>query len=234
MSVTPPLFGYGSLILPPSLISRFRDVTPSIDAVYRGDTPDIIRRDAIEEWEALADRLTLLPVKVYGYQRYYSIASDRGNTMLELVKSDVPDAFVNGVLIVGLTDAEETQVKGTESMYDYTVVENPRLEWYVPDDEVAGIDVGDISSIRLFASKKHSDDIVADAPRNETYHTRIVNGIEMLDGLYETSLFDAFYTDFCETTYERAYDSNDPAVFNTVAENNALREAAKKGKHTDF
>ncbi|QLD86810.1 hypothetical protein HWV23_14105 [Natronomonas halophila] len=218
-----PIFGYGSLILPTSLISRFENIDTAIDDVYRADADSTVRDDAIDRWEERKDRITYLPAKLWGYRRYYSLESDRGDMMLEAVRTGDVDDWINGVLIFGLSDEEKIQVKGTESAYDYETIEDPRLEYYVDTDRIDDVDVTSLSEIEIFAKNIDPEDLRAENPRNRTYHERICTGIMMIGEMYGADVADEFYEDFCRSTYEAAYDADDATTFNTVAENNRIR-----------
>ena len=209
------LFGYGSLILPTSLVSRFEDLPTDIGAVYDGTTTGRIRPSAMDAWRRLEDRITYLPAKLYGFRRYYSLESPRGGTMLEIVPAD-DDEWINGVAICGLSDPERDAVADTEDGYERRVFESPPLEWYV-DPETTGVDAP--STLEVFVSQRRPDDIETAQRRNETYHERILLGIELLGETYGADVAAAFYRDFCATTYETAVDADDPTMFNTVAEN---------------
>ncbi|MFD1598250.1 hypothetical protein [Halobellus rarus] len=217
-----PIFGYGSLILPTSLISRFENVDPTLDDVYEGNTERNVRANALEKWEERRERIVYVPAKIRGFRRYYSLESDRGGTMLEAVRTDDPDDWINGVLVFGLTAEEKNQIRETETPYDYTGVRDPELEYYVDPDRFDEYDVTDISEVRLFANSAESADITAEKPRNGTYHSRIVNGIMMIGETYGSAVATEFYRDFCASTYETAYDSTDATDFNTVAENDEI------------
>lgn len=217
-----PLFGYGSLILPTSLVSRFEDIDPAIERVYDETTSETIRTEALEKWETLRDRITYVPAKIRGFRRYYSLASDRGGTMLVAVRTDDPADWINGVLVFGLTDEERGQIAATEPGYEHAVVRNPRLEYYVDPDEIDRPAVDRTDRITLFANSTVPDPTSVDHPRNEVYHRRIVTGIQMLGETYGSDVAKAFYDDFCETTYEIPQDGSG-AEFTTVKANNSHR-----------
>lgn len=217
-----PMFGYGSLILPTSLVSRFESVDPALEEVYSGETEDRVRDDALVKWEERRDRITYVPAKLWGFRRYYTLESDRGGMMLETIRTDDPDDWINGVLISGLSADEERQIAKSEAVYEYLTVAGPKLEFYVDPAEIDGVDPADFAEIRIFASDKSSAAMRADAPRNRVYHDRIRTGIMMIGEMYGADVAKAFYEDFRETTYETAYDDDDPTAFNTVAENDRL------------
>ncbi|MDR5657232.1 hypothetical protein RH831_08565 [Halodesulfurarchaeum sp. HSR-GB] len=217
----PPLFAYGSLILPTSLVSRFEDFDTSIDDVYRGNTNGNISGDALKEWQNRKDRIYYVPAKIWGFRRYYSLESPRGGTMLEVVRTNDSNDWINGVLIFGLSEEEEVQVKKTESVYEFADVRDPKLEFYV--DDVPNVDLADVDRIQLFSKSYEIDKISTKRTRNETYHSRIITGIKMVDEMYDTDFAKQFYDDFRESTFETAYDSEDPREFNTVKENDRLK-----------
>jgi len=219
----PPIFGYGSLILPTSLVSRFEDLSTNIDDVYQGNTDKNVRTDALKRWEERRERILYVPAKIWGFRRYYSLESDRGGTMLEAVRTDNSEDWINGVLIFGLTAEEEEQIKQTESMYDFTDVQNPNLEFYIDENNISRIDLANVNQVRIFANVTSTDEISTENPRNHTYHSRIITGIMMIDEMYGSDLATRFYEDFCESTYETAYDSEDPREFNTVRKNDLLK-----------
>lgn len=219
-----PIFGYGSLILPTSLVSRFENVDPTLEKIYSGEIDETVRDDALSKWEERRDRITYVPAKLWGFRRYYALESDRGGMMLETIRTDDPDDWINGVLISGLSEDEERQIAESESVYEYLTVEEPRLEFYVDPAEIDGADPADFSAVRIFASDKSPEAMRADAPRNRVYHSRIRTGIMMIGEMYGADVAKAFYDDFRETTYETAYDADDPTAFNTVAENDRLSE----------
>lgn len=218
-----PLFGYGSLILPTSLISRFEDIETSIDDVYADRTSGTVRDDALGRWEQYRDRIVYLPAKISGFRRYYSLESDRGGTMLEVVRTDDPDDWINGVVVFGLNSEETGRIAESEAMYDRLTIRDPVLEPYVDPAQLAGIDADDLAEIEIFVRDGGIDEITATKPRNPIYHDRICAGIRILGEMYGEDIAEAFRDDFRDTTYETAYDSPDGCVFNTVSENDRIQ-----------
>lgn len=217
-----PIFGYGSLILPTSLVSRFEDIDTNIDAIYEGNIDNNISADALRKWQERKDRIFYIPAKIYGFRRYYSMESNRGGTMLEAVRTGDSEDWINGVLIFGLEADEEEQIKQSESIYKYSDINNPKLEFYVDNDNVSEIDLNNIKDVRIFAKNNNINNISTQKIRNQTYHSRIITGIMMIGEMYDSDLATQFYKDFCDSTYESAYDSTNASKFNTVRENNTL------------
>ncbi len=226
-----PLFGYGSLILPTSLVSRFVNVSPTIDEVYDGVTDGTIRPDAVEKWENRRDRIRYLPAKIRGFRRYYSLESRRGGAMLEAVRTDDPDDWINGMLVFGLTPEEREQIARTEEGYDCSEVRDPELSYYVDPERIGPYDVGAVDVIELFSSTHRPDPKTVVRPRNDVYHDRIVMGIMMIGEIYGSEVATEFYDDFRETTYEIAYD--DASRFNTVKENDHLKGETRDEPNPD-
>lgn len=114
------IFGYGSLILPTSLIGRFKEIETPLSEIYskeleESDYDELIRDEAIEKWEQLKETLTIIPVKVYGFERYYSVESDRGGTMLEARYTGDSSDFINGVIVQNLTEEQRASVDSMSS-----------------------------------------------------------------------------------------------------------------------
>lgn len=218
-----PMFGYGSLILPTSLISRFESFDTTIGDIYQGKTDRRIRTDAIAKWEQRRDRITYIPARLQGFRRYYSLESERGETMLEVVQTNNREDWINGVLIFGLSEEEEAKISESEAVYDYKTITDPTLDYYIDPDQITNVDLSSVDAVKIFAKDADVREISAEKPRNQTYHKRICIGILMIGEMYGGDVAREFYDDFCETTYETAYDSADPSKFNTVAENNGLQ-----------
>ncbi|MFO7925523.1 MAG: hypothetical protein ACQET5_11720 [Halobacteriota archaeon] len=218
-----PIFGYGSLILPTSLISRFETIDPELNEIYNDETEHAVREDALKKWKECQNRIKYLPTKIRGFKRYYSYESKRGGTMLEVVHTDDPEDWINGVLIFGLSEYEQQRVAQSEAGYDLRTLRDPSVEFYVQPDHVVGSELSSPEEIDLYVSPKSQEEITAAYPRNRTYHRRIVTGILMLGEMYGEEIARRFYRDFCESTYETALHSDDTSIFNTVAKNDRLR-----------
>ena len=217
----PPVFGYGSLILPTSLIARYADVS-SVDPIYEAGItggPDLIRDDAKRVWKAAS--IDRLPVTVTGFRRYYSVHSPRGGAMLELIHTGDPDDRVNGVLYYGLTDGQRADVDATETGYDRIAVE-PTVKPYPDRETVAERGLAVPDEIEVYA--RSTDDVRAERARNPTYHARIMAGIDTLADAYGPAVAGRFRADFRTTTDERDYGRADPTAFATVAANDRIGE----------
>jgi len=219
----PPIFGYGSLVLPTSLISRFENLDTALKDIYDRNTDRYVREDALSRWENRRNRITYVPAKIWGFQRYYSFESERGDMMLEALRTNDADDWINGVLIFGLTPDEEREITQSETGYDYTSVRNPTREYYIDPDKIDTLDGADVSGVQIYTTDKSQKEIIATKPRNQIYHDRIITGIMMIGEMYGEQVAREFYEDFRKTTYETAYDSLDTSEFNTVRENDFIR-----------
>lgn len=194
------VFGYGSLILIPSLISRFEYV-PSIDSVYEqeltyGDE-NLVREEVKELWKkTYSERITVHPVKISGFKRAYTWESKRGGLMLEAFNTGESDDFINGVLAVGLSDAELAGVTGTEDGYEKHLLEMDDFDSYVGE-------VPDFTNeITIYTSKNHSQsNVYTDRSLNLTYHSRIYAGFDFLEQLFSKDVREEVQRDFEKTTF---------------------------------
>lgn len=195
-----PILAYGSLMNPVSLVSRFNEFDVTADDVYSGKTDNILREEGIDKWNKEKSRINTIPIKVQGFRRYYSVNSDRGNTMLEIIQTENNDDWINGILITGLRDSEYAQISNTESPYGYKEITNPGLDFY----NLASLSINkhNINSFKSFIRHNSIENIHATNPRNEIYDTRIRKGIQLLGNEFENKFTEKFLKDFDRTTYE--------------------------------
>lgn len=211
------LFGYGSLILPTSLIARFETIEPGLEDVYAGDANPNLRSEALEIWNQHKSRITYLPAKLSGFRRYYSIPSKRGGTMLEVVRTGNSSDYVNGVLIIGLNQEERQEVVGTEPGYEYLSLTNPNIEYYIDPTKLSDVQLRDQLELKIFVSKELPSATDVDSKRNYTYHNRILSGIKMMEEMYGKDVAKRFHDDFLQSTYEVAGDQGDSRSFINIA-----------------
>ncbi|MFB6090505.1 MAG: hypothetical protein ABEJ97_05545 [Halobellus sp.] len=200
---THAVFAYGSLIAPFSVVSRTREFSPSIDEVYDGDvdTP-IVRQAELDAWREVADRIDVLPVRVYGFRRHYSMESWRGGTMLDVHHTGDPDDFVNGTIISGLTDEELEIISRSEGSYELDTYRPPEIEAYPSEAQLdrKALDVPD--EIHTYAYAPDEAPRGPKPPKNRVYHARLLAGIGLLEDLYDADLRRRFRADFLRTTHE--------------------------------
>ena len=211
------LFGYGSLILPTSLIARFNTVEPGLEHVYAGNTDPNLRAEALEIWNQQKNRITYFPIKLSGFRRYYSIPSKHGGTMLEVVQTGNSSDYINGVLIMGLDQKEQQEVVGTEPGYEYLSLTDPNIEYYIDPVELPNMIPEDQLELKIFVSKKPPSAADVDSERNYTYHNRILSGIKMMEEMYGEHVAKRFHNDFLRSTYEITGDQEDSESFVNIA-----------------
>ncbi len=218
----PVLFGYGSLILPTSLVARFETISPGLDQVYTDDAAPNIRSDALCKWKNINSRIEYIPAKIHGFRRYYSIESKRGGAMLEIIRTEDMSDCINGVMIHGIKEDEKEKIAETERGYDLISTPLSEFEYYIDRNRLGKRDEENDTLVEIFARNIDIGKMSISVRRNHTYHNRIIHGIKMLGQVYGNDVADQFYHDFCTTTYETAYDSDDPSEFNTVRENDLI------------
>jgi len=191
------IFGYGSLILPTSLIMKFENFDEN--TLYDDNTSYIMFDELLNIWEnEYSNRIKYIPVKLHGFKRYYSYNSEHGNNKLEIYKTNNESDYINGVLFNGLTDNEVSKVTEYELRYDFINIDINNFEKYYKNDNLNSFG----NKIGLYLSEKNLCDINADNPKNEIYHQRIQKGIEMLGNKYSEEIVKEFKIDFYRTTYE--------------------------------
>jgi hypothetical protein len=198
----PAVLGYGSLILPESLIGRFADVGP-LSSVYGehlgqdssqpvATTADgLCRVPAVEAWESTySDRIDYHPVRVDGLRRSYALTSSRGGLMLVVRPDD--DAWCNAVVVTGLTADEADAVTASESGYDVVERSTAAMEPYASDLPE--------TTVSVYATSERPDPPAGLDP-NPTYHARIERGIDRLAESHGEPVADRFREEFHRTTH---------------------------------
>lgn len=199
------VFGYGSLISPYSVIGRFSDEIPSVDTVYqnrlRYEEDNITRPQEEKVLEEEYDRLQFKPVKLEGFVRTYTFESERGGAMLETYYTGRNDDMINGVIISGLNDGEFEDINEYESEYEKYTVQPSEFDLY---DKICAYKIESEATVYV-GGKNEKSNWGTDCVRNQTYHSRILSGIDYLGRIYNQELRDAFWKDFVENTYEHPY-----------------------------
>ena len=208
------VLGYGSLILPMSVIGRFDEKLGEKTREIRedgggpGESLDFYmdekRRDHWKSYD-----IHFVPVKIYGLERYYSLEHYENGNMLVAEEASKED-FINGVAIFPLN---EEQFKGiTETEQHYKTLEKSRedIESYIPREklEEEGLELPE--TVKVYVGKKGLEDINMDTEKQrlESYHQYIFEGIKVLaerwfeDPESQQKLIKEFSRDFKETTFE--------------------------------
>lgn len=205
------VFGYGSLILPTSLVSRFVDLEEEVDPIYEEELgledEGLTRDEAEQAWEEVQQDIDVLPIKVPGFQRRYSYESHRGGAMLEAKYTGNDEDYINGVLVTGLSEEKKQEMDSTEDGYQRIEVSADDIEHYLSDEQLDELDVDLPENIEIYVAEEDSElfDEQTDRTRNETYHARIMKGIEMLGEMFGEDVAQNFYEDFLDSTYERSF-----------------------------
>lgn len=205
------VFGYGSLILPTSLVSRFVDLEEEVDPIYEEELgledEGLTRDEAEQAWEEVQQDIDVLPIKVPGFQRRYSYESHRGGAMLEAEYTGNDEDYINGVLVTGLSEERKQEMDSTEDGYQRIEVPADDIDHYLSDEQLEEMDVDLPENIEIYVAEEDSElfDQQTDRTRNETYHARIMKGIEMLGEMFGEDVAQNFYEDFLDSTYERSF-----------------------------
>ncbi len=220
-----PTFGYGTLILPTSIISRFEKIeSRSIYEIYnqniRYNDDKLIRDEAISKWLEYKNKIRLIPAKLYGFKRFYSKKLKHiEGCVLEAIQTKNKEDWINGILIHGLTKKQKESITKTEKGYKNKVIKNPSIEFYNNIDNNY-IETKLPEGIEIFLRDSDKNEIKPICPRNQTCHDRIMFGIDMLGEIYSYKLIQKFKEDFEKTTYEVSPRNLDK--FNTVFRNNLI------------
>lgn len=211
------IFGYGSLIMPTSHILRFdEDLRQERDQVLDTRTEetrekylDLCMSD--EAFEKLdKTNIEFLPVKVFGFSRYYSVEwSDLGN-QLSVRNTENREDFVNGVIAVNLSEEEFRAVEETEEPYEILKISRERYQSYLSEEKLEenGIELPEEVTVFLGNQEHPAINPETSRKRNPYYHQLMLKGIDVLsDYWYEDEakkkdFKDEFLTDLRDTTYE--------------------------------
>lgn len=203
------VFGYGSLILPNSILGRINDEIKRKKEDFIGEREyeraqkffDFYSSEEVEEAYLESD-IQFIPAKVFGFERYYSLERSKAGNQLVVEKSD-PSDFVNGVIAYPLTDEEFENLADTEEGYKNEKVGKDRIETYVeteiPEEAV------------LFYPEEGNPQNNKDTEqsRNDNYHQFITEGVENLAEIWfndteeQKKFREEFMRDFNESTYEK-------------------------------
>jgi len=247
------IFGYGSLILPTSLVSRFVDLEQTVDKIYEADLgrtgqegeesqivddiyknergledENLIREEAEEAWENLKEDIDLIPVRVPEFRRTYSFESSRGGTMLEAEYTDDKSDYINGIVVTGLSEEQRKEIDSSEEEYQRIDVPSENIEHYFNDEALKEMELEIPEHIEIYVAKDEHEvfDKKTSRTRNETYHARIMKGIKMLGELFGEAVAQEFYEDFLESTYERNFLTEEK--WKTISYNDSIEYLFKE------
>ena len=209
MSKQKSVFGYGSLIMPVSTISRFDPELGRESGKVMEDSDNrleellefYLQDNQLEKWKN--SKLKFVPAKIHGFKRYYALERKGEGNQLTAVKGD-EDEFINGVIIFPLDDSEFEDLSGTEEFYNKQEVKREDIETYFDVEE----DIPE--KVVLFTGTDHPQiNMDTELKRDTGYHSFIEEGIrliaeEQFNAEEESRQFrERFMEDFNKHTYEK-------------------------------
>ena len=208
------IFGYGSLILPPSVICRFnRQLRQKLQNLiqqggYSEKFLDLYTGDeAVRKWRS--SELYFVPVKVYGLKRFYSLESSGEGNKLAAEKSS-KDNFINGVIIFPLEQKQAEMISETEEAYDTLKKSKNEIESYIPEEKLREKGIELPGKVEVYVATEDVEEVnkETDEKRNEIYHQYIRKGAKLIaeewfESKKEQNKFQKqFLEDFNRTTFE--------------------------------
>lgn len=208
------IFGYGSLILPMSALGRFDEELRQKLTELReeGGGPKefleyYLQKGPIEKWRA--SDVNLVPVKIYGLERYYSLEVYEEGNMLVAEEAD-QDSFINGVIIFPLNEEQVKAISETESEYKLLEKSRDEIDGYIPEEklEEEGLELPE--TVKVYVGREEVDEINMETERKkmDSYHRYIIEGIQLLaerwyeDTEKQEELVERFMDDFEASTFE--------------------------------
>lgn len=205
------IFGYGSLILPTSLIGRFDpELREKRDKIKKEGNQEeflslYLEDRSIDKWE-ISD-INFVPVKIYGLKRFYSFEYYEKGNMLAAEEAD-SEHYINGVLIFPLDSEQFEKVAETEKGYKTLIKTQDEIEPYISEDKLAEKGLKLPEEVKVFVA----DDVEmvnknTGREKLESYHQYIPNGVKLLANVWfdkkNRKQFERqFMEDFCSTTFE--------------------------------
>lgn len=203
------VFGYGSLILPVSTISRFypelgeqsKQVMKDSDNRLKELIEFYLQDDQLEKWRN--SKLEFIPAKIYGFKRYYALEREGEGNQLTAVEGDEKE-FINGVVIFPLNQGEFEDLSDTEDFYNKHEVKKDEIETYFEVEKNLP------EKVILFTGTDHPQiNMDTEIKRDNDYHRFIEEGAKLLaeerfSSKKESEKFrERFMEDFNEHTYEK-------------------------------
>ncbi len=199
--------GFGSLILPTSLMRVDESVgkaKPIYDDNRENGDEGLLRPNAVESWaheekkirEDEEDAKDIIPVKIDGLQRRYSLDVEYGGTMLDVERDE--DSWMNAVIVTGLSEEEKEKLDSSEENYETEALDMDNVEPYLEEHNEELEKAFEEGEVQIYIG----DHKVSNRPRNQTYHDRIHRGMEFIGEIYSEELAEEMWQDFKQTTYE--------------------------------
>jgi len=209
MSEEKSVFGYGSLIMPVSTLSRFdSELSEEAEKVMKNSDNRLeellkfyLKDKQTEKWENSS--IEFIPAKIHGFKRYYALEREGEGNQLTAVKGD-KNEFINGVVIFPLDKEQFNDLSDTEDFYNKHELNRDNIETYF--DYEADLP----EKIILFTGTDHPQiKMDTDTERDPDYHRFIEEGAKLIaeqqfSKTEEAERFrEKFMEDFREHTYEK-------------------------------
>jgi len=205
------IFGYGSLILPPSSIARFdEELKDKLDDIRKngeyGDIRELYLSDqALKSWKN--SNVNFVPAKINGVERSYSFeAYDQGN-MLAAEQVD-EEKWINGVIIFPLDEEEFEKIAETEDGYNTIIKKREEIESYISEEKLDEEGIKFPEEVKVFVSNGEHVNKDTDKKKLKPYHEYISEGAQLLaerwfeDKEERQKFKKQFMEDFQKTTLE--------------------------------
>lgn len=196
--MTDNYLGYGSLISPSVVAAYFfDDRAERVEEKYSeknfAKDESVLIDDFVEKWREIKGEVEMIPVKVQGLRRNYSLKTSRGGLMLSASESE--DDWINAVVIRGLPEDQQEILDQVESDYVKHEVSLEDIETY------SQVEAEITEKPILYLSDTGQKFDPGERDMNELYHRTILEGIELLTEDYDQEFTEKFKHDFLETTY---------------------------------
>lgn len=162
----------------------------------------------VEKWRA--SDLNIVPAKIYGLKRSYSLEVYESGNMLVAEEALEEEEYINGVVIFPLDEEQMKKISETEKSYRKLEKSREDIESYISGEKLdeEGLEIPE--KVSVYVAKDSAEEVNKDTKRtrNEAYHQYIVNGIDILaeewcnDKEKKEELVENFMEDFRKTTLE--------------------------------
>ena len=173
------IFGYGSLVFPPSATARLDDaLKQKLDDLREkgehGDMREIYLSDqALQSWKN--SKVNFVPAKINGVERSYSFEVYEEGNMLAAEEAD-EEKWINGVIIFPLDGGEFEKISETEGGYDVLIKDREEIETYISEEKLAEEGIELPKEVKVFVSSGEHTNKHTDKKKLEPYHRYISKG----------------------------------------------------------
>ena len=238
--------GFGSLLLPTSA-KRTDPAVGKAKPIYEDEKgygdKGLLRYNAVEAWareekslrEGDEDAWNIIPVKIDGFERRYSLNVDYSGAMLDVERDE--ESWMNAVIVAGLSDDEKDALDSSEENYDTKELDLESVEPYLQEHSEELEEAFEEGEVQIYIG----DAKTTDRFRNQTYHDRIHTGIDLIGELhgekYEGDLSEEMWKEFRHTTLENwkldrhqsreIQENTDEMIWSKVSRNDEIEAAAQ-------